>query len=106
MLPLILYEYFMLPDPPKGVLLLLKLLDITDILMAMVIDKEWLANLHLLIMELFGQVNELNPLAVRPKFHYLVHYPHLIQQYGPPRQYYTMRFEALHQYFKTDYRES
>lgn len=34
------------------------------------------------------------------KMHYLIHYPSLIQKYGPLIGLWTMRFEAKHQYFK------
>jgi len=29
-----------------------------------------------------------------PKFHYLVHFPHQIIQYGPMRNHWCMRYEA------------
>lgn len=32
--------------------------------------------------------------------HYLIHYPSLIQKYGPLFRLWAMRFEAKHQYFK------
>ena len=84
----------------EGVRLLHVCQDISDIVMAFVIDTVWLARLHSLIIDLHDIVNTLNPLAVKPKFHFLVHYPYLIRKYGPPRYYYTMRFESVHQYFK------
>ena len=100
LLPFILSAYFLQSNHVKGVELLLKYLDISDIITAFTIETEWLANLHFLIIELFDMVNALNPRAIKPKFHFLVHYPDLIHKYGPPRSYYTMRFEAIHQYFK------
>ena len=75
-------------------------LDISDIIMAPVINPEWLAYLHILIIEHHSLVHRLDPSAIRPKFYFLVHYPELISIYGPPRHYYTMRFESVHQYFK------
>jgi len=35
-----------------------------------------------------------------PKQHFLIHYPSAIRQFGPPKFYSTMRFEAKHSYFK------
>ena len=102
MLPLILQ--FRYPNKISrkvcGFRLLLLCLDISDIIMAPVINREWLAELHLLIIDHHSLVKKLNPAALKPKFHFLSHYPALIQMYGPPRSYYTLRFESVHQYFK------
>ncbi len=35
-----------------------------------------------------------------PKFHHLLHYPHAIQQLGPLKSYWCMRFEAKHRFSK------
>ena len=35
-----------------------------------------------------------------PKQHFLIHYPSIIRKFGPPKLYWTMRFEAKHSYFK------
>lgn len=37
---------------------------------------------------------------LRPKHHYLTHYPYLIKQFGPLIRFWTMRFESKHSYFK------
>lgn len=37
---------------------------------------------------------------LRPKHHYVEHYPHLIQCFGPLVELWTMRFESKHSYFK------
>lgn len=39
-------------------------------------------------------------LSLRPKHHYINHYPHLIRCFGPLVSLWTMRFEAKHRYFK------
>ena len=36
-----------------------------------------------------------------PKFHFILHYKHLIGKIGPLRRAWTMRFEAKHEEFKT-----
>ena len=36
-----------------------------------------------------------------PKQHFLIHYPSSILRFGPPRDYWIIRFEAKHQYFKS-----
>lgn len=38
--------------------------------------------------------------SLTPKFHYLLHYPQEIKRHGPPRFYWTMRFEQKHQVLK------
>lgn len=38
--------------------------------------------------------------TLKPKHHFLLHYPQLILQFGPLRHLWTMRFENKHQYFK------
>ena len=35
-----------------------------------------------------------------PKQHFLIHYPSIVRKFGPPKLYWTMRFEAKHSYFK------
>ena len=37
---------------------------------------------------------------LRPKHHYLTHYPHHILQFGPLMRVWTLRFESRHSYFK------
>lgn len=38
--------------------------------------------------------------AVTPKLHYLIHYPRFISMFGPMRNFWCMRFESKHMYFK------
>jgi hypothetical protein len=40
------------------------------------------------------------PEAVTPKLHYLIHYPRFISLYGPLKNFWCMRFESKHMYFK------
>jgi len=37
---------------------------------------------------------------LRPKHHYISHYPYLINQFGPLIKVWTLRFESKHTYFK------
>ena len=102
MLPLMLSLQFprQINKKLQGIKLLYLCLEISDIIMAPVINREWLAELHDLIIKHHTLISRLNPKSIKPKFHYLIHYPQLIAVYGPPRHYFTMRFESLHQYFK------
>ena len=45
-------------------------------------------------MEVFGAD------FIIPKMHFMVHYAEFIRLLGPMRNYWCMRFEAKHQYFK------
>ena len=44
--------------------------------------------------------SNLSPNSFPCKFHYLVHYHRLLDEFGPLRNLWCMRFEAKHQYFK------
>lgn len=44
--------------------------------------------------ELFPQI------PLRPKHHYLTHYPYLIRKFGPLKHLWTLREESKHRYFK------
>lgn len=37
---------------------------------------------------------------LRPKHHYLTHYPYLIRMFGPLKHMWTLRYESKHSYFK------
>ncbi len=41
-----------------------------------------------------------NNIKIISKQHFLIHYPSVIRKFGPPKLYWTMRFEAKHSYFK------
>ncbi len=86
-------------DPVWSVYLLLR--EVCAIIFATAIDRESLVYLADLIakfltrfIEVFGACN------VKPKMHYLVHYPRYIALYGGLKQVSTVRFESLHFYFK------
>lgn len=48
---------------------------------------------HELVIELFGE-------HLRPKYHFLLHYPKIIRLLGPPRYYWSMRYESFHRLLK------
>jgi hypothetical protein len=75
--------------------------DICDIVLAPVIHREDVDDLQELVsdflksfIDVFGVHN------LKPKFHYLLHYPRMIRLFGPLRNFWCMRFEGKHQYFK------
>jgi len=38
--------------------------------------------------------------TLKPKHHFLIHYPSIIEQSGPPRNYWCFRFEGKHKELK------
>lgn len=75
--------------------------DIVDIVLSPKINETYVSYLadiindhHCLLKELFQNF------IFKPKFHYLVHYPKLILEFGPLISFWSMRFEAKHLYFK------
>lgn len=48
---------------------------------------------HSLVISLFNE-------HLRPKYHLLLHYPEIINLLGPPRYYWSMRYESFHRLLK------
>ncbi|XP_040071459.1 uncharacterized protein LOC115308493 [Ixodes scapularis] len=81
--------------------LYLKYREITDMILAPEVPTDFVPYLEDRIQGFLKDFSETYPSAsVPPKLHYLVHYPRIIREYGPLQQYWCMRFEAKHQYFK------
>lgn len=75
--------------------------EIVEIVMAPTIDKKILPYLSLIIREYIHLRRKLFPnVPLRPKHHYMIHYPSLILRYGPLIKVWAMRFESKHSYFK------
>ena len=77
-----------------------KLLTICSILVSPVICIESVAYLKTLIREFLSGFKQTFNAVIIPKLHYLVHCPRLILTLGPLVNYWCMRFESKHQYFK------
>ncbi|KAG0421693.1 hypothetical protein HPB47_002432 [Ixodes persulcatus] len=75
--------------------------EIADMVLVPQVPLEFLPYLRDRIQAFLRAFSELYTSAtVTPKLHCLEHYPRLIQEYGPLQQYWCMRFESKHQYFK------
>ena len=75
--------------------------DIVELVCAPQITKADVAFLNVLIEEyLEGRNTLFSNTKMRPKHHYLRHYPSLIMHFGPLVRLWTMRFESKHSYFK------
>lgn len=81
--------------------LCLQLRSIVEIVCAPKIKQKQIAYLQTLIEEYLDLRSSLFPsVSLRPKHHYLSHYPTLIVQFGPLIRLWTLRFESKHSYFK------
>ena len=75
--------------------LFLKLKDIVEIIVSPTIDSSAVAYLKVLVDEYLEQRLSLFPeKALRPKHHFLSHYPWLILMFGPLIRVWTLRFES------------
>ncbi|CAN7988318.1 unnamed protein product [Ixodes hexagonus] len=82
--------------------LYLQFREIVDIVFATVIPCEYLPHLETTVQTfLVDFAQRYGAAAITPKMHYLVHYARLIRELGPLSQFWSMRFEPKHQYFKS-----
>ena len=81
--------------------LTMQLKDIVEMICAQTISVPQVAYLDVLIQEYLESRKALFPESnLKPKHHYLRHYPALILKFGPLIRLWTMRFESKHSYFK------
>lgn len=80
--------------------LCLNLRTITEFICAPKINLEQVAYLQVLIDEYVELRHQFFPNTLKPKHHFLCHYPSLIYQFGPLIRLWTLRFESKHSYFK------
>ncbi|KAG1670659.1 hypothetical protein GQR58_016758 [Nymphon striatum] len=90
-----------IPEKDQHWRLLLSLLECMSIIFAPAINREATYYLQQLItdhLELFVEVFPEE--RVKPKQHFLVHYPRCIRLVGPLIRFWCMRFEAKHNFFR------
>lgn len=81
--------------------LTLQLKDIVDLICAQKNSLSQVAYLDIIIQEYLESRKCLFPEStLKPKHHFLRHYPALILKFGPLIRVWTMRFESKHSYFK------
>ncbi|XP_043472523.1 uncharacterized protein LOC122505125 [Leptopilina heterotoma] len=79
----------------------LKLSEIVEIVCAPQIHLSFIPYLADIINEYLTLRKKLFPtIKLRPKHHYLTHYPEVIRQLGPVKKLFTLRFESKHTFFK------
>lgn len=78
-----------------------KLTEIVEIILSPQIHVSSIFYLEDLINEYISlRLQKFPNTALRPKHHYLTHYPELIEQFGPLCKVCTLRFESKHTYLK------
>lgn len=90
----------LIPKEDEVWLFVLNLIEILDILLCFNIPKESIAPLQKKIEKHNLDYVRLFNDSLKPKFHFLVHYPTVILNSGPPRAYWSFKYEAKHKEFK------
>jgi hypothetical protein len=82
--------------------LVVSLRRLVELVCAPVVSYELVAEMKLVIEDyLEGRVSLFQNVKLKPKHHFLSHYPQLTLQLGPLIRLWTLRFESKHSYFKT-----
>ena len=80
---------------------LLKLLDVVEYSTTAEATREHVVILADIIEEFLTAYYACFPeMTMKPKFHYIVHYPEVLAEFGPLVHIWTLRFEGKHNYFK------
>lgn len=100
-LPFILYDKIDELNQTNVWKMILCLKEICCICFGHQISLAQVAKLRSLLMEyLEYRINNFPNISLKPKHHFILHYPYLIRMFGPLRHLWTMRFESKHRYFK------
>ena len=76
--------------------LFMTLQEIVDLIMAPTLTESLLNHMSQIIETFLDQFKILFPtLSIRPKIHFLLHYPPIIRKNGPTRSYWCMNFERM-----------
>ncbi|XP_071793325.1 uncharacterized protein [Asterias amurensis] len=81
-------------------LVLLSLLDVVEYIMAPRVTKVTIGFLTFLIEMFLSTYYREYDITMKPKAHYLLHYPEQMHQFGPLVFCWTLRFEGKHFFFK------
>lgn len=100
-LPVALFEKITILENCKVWEMLLCLRKIVSIVIAFKISIDQVSVLKDLIEQYIEmRIKNFPDTPLRPKHHFLLHYPFLIRKFGPLRHLWTLRFESKHKYFK------
>ncbi|XP_025190996.1 uncharacterized protein LOC112591406, partial [Melanaphis sacchari] len=109
---LILVRYFgliigdLIPIEEPVWVLYITLRKVLDIMLSPALEEESIYLLKTLVAELNELYLKYSKNCLKPKFHFLVHYPSMIQKFGPVSHIWTMRYEAKHRILKICARSS
>ena len=105
LLPVILHDVVDVDHEAWHLFLLLK--ELVELVCAPKVSTAQVLYLNRLVKEYLETRLKLFPsVPLRPKHHYLLHYPWLIQMFGPLIHVWTMRMESKHSFFKRCARNS
>lgn len=90
----------LIPDEDEVWSFYLVLLKIIDILLSYKFTESTISYLKQLIIQHNSLYLRLFNDTLKPKHHFLIHYPTVIQHSGPPRHYWCFRFEGKHRELK------
>jgi hypothetical protein len=83
-------------------MMITELTEVGQLLLAPKLSYSQVNLLEALIADYLDSRMDLFPgVPLRPKHHYLTHYPQFIRNFGPPIRFWTLRFESKHKYFKS-----
>lgn len=88
------------PDENEVWLLYIKLRQLLDKLLSRRIHESTIDQVKFLVAELNELYCQMSDVHLKPKFHFLTHYPQMLKKFGPLTQIWTMRFEAKHRVSK------
>ena len=104
--PLVMQNYILdSSDVVWQALVLLQL--IVEFVFAHKLHLNQICQLHRMILDYMDtRKSEFPDVPLRPKHHFITHYPYLMTKFGPLIHYWTLNFEKKHQYFKRIMRRS
>ena len=89
-----------IPEDDEVLKLLRLLISITQILMRHEFNSDQLLVLNNLIYCFLMHCSKFSEIKITVKFHHLIHYPRLIEKFGPPKIFSTINFESIHSLLK------
>lgn len=90
----------LIPNNDDVWLFFFNFLEIIDILMSYTLTKDLISHLKRLIKEHNSDYITLFKDTLKPKHHFLIHYPLIIDKSGPPRHFWCFKYESKHKELK------